>query len=76
MADHIVRIDRDECISCTNCWTACPEVFRESPEDGMSELLPAYRTGNAPGTGKVPENLKACAERAKEDCPVGIIHIS
>ena len=76
MAGALVSIDRDDCISCGNCWTDCPEVFRESPDDGRSELLPTYRTGDDPGKGSVPGNLKDCAVRAETGCPVGIIHIA
>jgi len=31
-----VTIDRPGCISCESCWTLCPDVFEQDPDDGLS----------------------------------------
>lgn len=30
----IVTIERDECVSCGQCWASFPEFFEEDPDDG------------------------------------------
>jgi ferredoxin len=70
-----VHIDRDECILCGACWDACPEVFEESPEDGLSQIVAEYRTSGEPGEGQVPGDLEDCASAAALDCPVAIIEV-
>jgi ferredoxin len=70
-----VQIDRDECILCGSCWDACPEVFEESPDDGLSQIVEEYRANNEPGEGEVPADLTDCAAAAALDCPVEIIHV-
>ena len=37
-----VTIDRDEFTSCEVCWTECPEVFEENPDDGLSQIVEQY----------------------------------
>lgn len=70
-----VHIDRDECILCGACWDTCPEVFEESPDDGMSQIVEEYRVDAEPGEGQVPGDLEDCASAAALDCPVEIIHV-
>ena len=70
-----VHIDRDECISCGACWDACPEVFEESPDDGMSQIVEEHRVGAKPGEGRVPGDLEDCASAAAVECPVEIIQV-
>ncbi|NLA38264.1 MAG: ferredoxin, partial [Methanomicrobiales archaeon] len=52
-----VTIDRPECISCESCWTICPEVFEQNPEDEFSEITEDYRVNDNPAEGEVPEDL-------------------
>ena len=68
-----VEIDRDDCISCGNCWQECPEVFVEHA-DGLSAVVETYRIGGDLGRGEIP-GLEECARRAAEGCPVEIIHV-
>lgn len=70
-----VHIDRDECILCGACWDTCPEVFEESPDDGMSQIVEEYQVDAEPGEGQVPGDLEGCASAAALDCPVEIIHV-
>jgi ferredoxin len=49
-----VTIDREGCISCANCWTVCPDVFEENPEDARSRVVERYRSGAGPGEGDAP----------------------
>lgn len=70
-----IRIDRDECIACGACWDVCPEVFEESPDDGLSQIVEQYRVGGDPSQGEVPETLADCVQCAADDCPVEIIHV-
>jgi ferredoxin len=70
-----IRIDRDECILCGTCWEACPEVFEENPDDGLSQVVEKYRIKDDPAQGGVPEELEGCVKDAAGDCPVEIIHV-
>jgi ferredoxin len=73
MAQLRVTIDRDECISCAQCWETCPTFFDEA-EDGWSEVtLPFRAASNA--EGKAPAELEGCVTEAAEGCPVDIIHV-
>jgi ferredoxin len=70
-----VEIDREGCTSCAACWEECPELFEESPDDGLSRVLQKHRLGDDPARGEVPEELEACAQNAADGCPVGVITI-
>jgi ferredoxin len=70
-----IRIDRYECILCGACWDACPEVFEESPDDGVSQVVEKYRINGDSVQGEVPEELEGCVRAAADDCPVEIIHL-
>ena len=70
-----VSIDRDDCISCGNCESVCPEFFEESAQDGMTEVVPDRRKGADIAAGEAPEELRPCVTAAAEQCPVGIIHV-
>mgnify|MGYP001069851343 CR=1 FL=1 len=70
-----VTIDRDECTMCTVCWETCPDVFEESPEDGLSQIVEEFRDNGNVDQGVVPESLSDCVNEAADDCPVEIIHI-
>ena len=50
-----ISIDREGCISCGNCWTICPEVFEENPDDNKSEVVPKYRSLRKVGGGAIGE---------------------
>lgn len=71
-----VQIDRDECILCGSCWEDCPEVFEESPDDGLSQILEQYRVDDDPAQGEVPDELESCVQNAADICPVEIIHVT
>ena len=75
MAVTRVRIDRDECIVCGSCWEDCPQVFEESPDDGLSQVVAQYRVDGDPAQGEVPEELESCVSEAADNCPVEIIHV-
>jgi ferredoxin len=70
-----VRIDRDECIQCANCWDICPDVFEEGPDDGVSQIVKEYRVNDDPGLGEIPEELEDCAREAADLCSIEIIYI-
>lgn len=70
-----VRIDRDECILCGSCWEDCPEVFEESPEDDLSQVVEQYRMNGDLARGQVPNELEDCVQSAADVCPVEIIHL-
>jgi len=76
MSDMIkVTIERDGCILCGACWVDCPEVFEESLEDGLSQIVEGYRVDGDLAVGEVPPNLEDCAEEAAMACPVEVIHV-
>lgn len=75
MPEYKVSIDRDECISCMSCVALCPDVFEMNDEDGKSQIVEKYRVGDNLGEGKIPEDLKSCAEEAADSCPVTIITV-
>ena len=68
-----VEIDRDGCISCANCWTVCPEVFEENPDDNRSQVVEKYRSGDI-SKGQAPDDL-TCVKQAESECPVSVIHV-
>lgn len=70
-----VTIDRDECISCELCWETCPDFFEENSEDGFSQVVEKYRTGDNLGVGEAPEDLRDSLQEAADECPVEIIHV-
>jgi ferredoxin len=71
-----ITIDREECTSCTLCWSDCPQIFEENPDDGWSQIVSKYRAGGNPAGGEIPADLGTCAKDAAEACPVEIIHVS
>jgi len=70
-----VTIDRDECTMCALCWETCPDVFEESPDDGLSQIVEEYRDNGNIDQGEAPDSLSDCVNEAAEQCPVEIIHI-
>jgi len=68
-----VTIDRPGCISCESCWTLCPDVFEQDPDDGLSSIVKQYRVNNNPAEGEVPESLADCVVEAADSCPVTVI---
>lgn len=76
MAEDIrVTIDREGCIQCGVCYSVCPEVFEESPDDGLSSIVEEYRTDDVGAEGKVPADIEDCVTEAAESCPVEVIHV-
>jgi ferredoxin len=71
-----ISIDREGCISCGNCWTICPEVFEENPDDNKSEVVPKYRSEVMLGEGQVQKDQEECAKKASADCPAQVIAIT
>lgn len=69
-----VTMDRENCISCGNCWTTCPEFFEESPDDGQSHIVVKYRVADNEAEGEAPEELEDCVRGAAEGCPAEVIH--
>jgi ferredoxin len=70
-----VTIDRDECILCGACWAECPDVYEESPDDGMSQVVEAFQVDDDPAEGEVPDDLEDCAISGADVCPVAIIQV-
>jgi ferredoxin len=70
-----VTVDREECIACGTCYEECPEVFEEDPQDGLSRIVEAYRIGDDPAVGQVPDGLVDCVRTAAEGCPVEAIQV-
>jgi ferredoxin len=66
---------REDCTSCSLCWTDCPEVFEEDPDDGLSRIVEKLRVGGDLGSGEAPDSLRAAAQAAADSCPVSIIHV-
>jgi ferredoxin len=58
-----------------NCWEICPQVFEEGPDDGLSQVVKAYRIDNDPARGEIPKELEDCVRDAAEACPVEIIRV-
>ncbi|WP_067051524.1 ferredoxin [Methanofollis ethanolicus] len=71
-----ITIDREDCTGCALCWETCPDVFEESPDDTLSQIVGEYRAGGDPAEGEAPEELEDCVREAAEGCPVEVIHIS
>jgi ferredoxin len=68
-----VAIDREGCISCGNCESVCPEVFKLLVEsDGKSSIAKKYRKEDLE-KGEVGDDLKTCVENARDSCPVQVI---
>lgn len=57
-----IDIDREGCISCGLCVSACPEVY-EFDEENIATVI----------TSPVPEEYQASAEDAADNCPVSVI---
>jgi len=70
-----VKIDREECTSCSLCWSDCPQVFEENTDDGWSQIVSKLRLDNNPALGNVPPELEQCAKDAADECPVEVIHV-
>ena len=70
-----VTIDRDECISCGNCFENYPEFFGENPDDNFAQIIEKYRVGGSLDVGEAPEELRDRVQGAAEECPVEIIHV-
>jgi ferredoxin len=70
-----VSIDREQCISCGLCWSDCPDIFEESPEDGWSRIVEKYRIAGDAAKGEAPESLREAGQGAADNCPVSVIHV-
>lgn len=70
-----VSINRDNCISCGNCWAVCGEVFEQNKKDLHSEIVKKYRVKDNLGEGVVTKKLK-CVKDVEINCPVQVIHVS
>jgi len=70
-----ITIDRNDCTSCELCWTTCPEVFEQNPDDLFSQIVEPYRVDGRLEEGEAPEEFAASVREAAEGCPVEIIHL-
>jgi ferredoxin len=70
-----VTIDREECIDCGVCYAQCPEVFEEDDSDSTSRIVGAYRVGDDPAVGQVPDEMAESVQAAADGCPVEAIRI-
>jgi len=54
----------------------CPQVFKLQVEgDGKAAIVEQYRKDDL-GKGEVGEDLRTCAETARDGCPVQVINIT
>lgn len=70
-----IVIDRENCVSCGNCESVCPEVFELSPDDDKSQIVEKFRDAGDPATGIVDEGLEECVRMAADECPMNIIEV-
>ena len=70
-----ITIDRPDCTSCASCWTVCPDVFEENPDDSFSQICEKLRIGGDIAQGEIPDEFAACSAEAADLCPVQIIHL-
>ncbi len=70
----LVTIDREECIECGVCWSSCPE-FYEAGDDGLCQVVEAYRVEGDLSRGRAPSDLEDCVAEGADGCPVAIIHL-
>ncbi len=70
-----VRLERDDCISCTNCWAICPLVFQRNICDCRTEIACVFRKADDPASGEVPDELGSCITMAADFCPVNVIRV-
>ncbi len=71
-----VSIDRNDCISCGNCWTICPDFFEQNHNDDFSQVIEMYRVGGNIAEGEAPQKLENLVREAADSCPVQIIHVT
>ena len=71
-----VSIDRNDCISCANCWTICPDFFEQNSDDSFSQVVEMYRVGSNIAEGEAPQKLEGLVKEAADSCPVQIIHVT
>ena len=72
----VVTIEREDCISCGQCWGSCPEFFIEDAEDGLSSISEKYRIAGKVDEGSAPDRFEACLKEAEETCPAEVIRVS
>ncbi len=70
-----VTMERENCISCGNCWTVCPDFFEENGDDAQSQIMMKFRIADSLAEGEAPEELEECVKSAAEGCPAEVIHI-
>jgi ferredoxin len=70
-----VTIDREQCISCGNCFDNYPEFFEQNPDDEFSQVVEQYRVQGRLDEGGVPDELGDKVRSAADECPVEIIHV-
>ncbi len=70
-----VTIDRDGCVSCSLCWTNCPDFFEQNPGDQHSQVVEKYRVNGDLGAGVAPDELLAAVEEAADACSADVIHV-
>jgi len=70
-----VTMERENCISCGNCWTVCPDFFEENSDDAQSQIMAKFRFGDSLAEGDAPEDIDDCVRTAAEGCPAEVIHI-
>lgn len=71
----IVSIDRKNCVSCGNCWTACPLFFEQNPDDDLSQVSEKFRVGGDIAQGKPAPEMENCTRDSADLCPAGIISV-
>jgi len=70
-----IVIDRKNCVSCGTCWDTCPDIFEESPEDSLSQIVEKYRLNGNNAEGKPPADLEDCAVQAAYGCCSAVITV-
>ncbi len=71
-----VAIEREDCISCGQCWESCPEFFVKNLDDGLSMVSEKYRIAGKLNEGSAPDQFEDCLRQAEDACPAEVIHTS
>jgi len=70
-----VMIEREECISCGNCWNICPQVFEQNADDGFSQIATDWQVSGEITEGCIDDELEDYVRQAADGCPVSAIVI-
>ena len=64
IADGVITIDRDRCVSCYTCILSCPYGAVSPSDDGAVEKCELCVKTGAPAPAKIPACVKGCPNNA------------